>query len=218
MRVKNCRLFDGSLKDIFIQNGKIVEIIDSEKAEDFVGFEDEVIDAKGDLVLPGIIDPHTHLRDPGLTQKEDFETGTRAAIRGGVTTLIDMPNTIPPVTSYERLMEKREIIKGRSYVDYALNFGGSRANNRDEIEKAKDFVASTKVFLNVSTGDMLVEDDEVLNDIFAASKKVSVHAEGEMVQKAIDLARKHNVPLYLCHISKREEVEAIRRAHSGKYC
>lgn len=206
MLIKNCKLVNGDIVDILIENEKISKI---GKNLESIG---EIIDAKNNLVMPGIIDAHTHMRDPGLTQKEDFETGTKSAIRGGVTTIVDMPNTAPATTTYEKFMAKNNILKNKAWCDYGLNFGGSRTNNSNEIKKMKDLAISTKIFLNVSTGDMLVEDDKILNEIFESAEIISVHAEGEMVEKAINLAKKHNKKLYLCHISTEEEINMIREA------
>lgn len=213
MLLKNCKvLYHGeeSVKDILIQDGKIVKIYNCSEIEELD--IDEIIDVDGNWVLPGVIDVHTHMRDPGLSYKEDFETGSKACAKGGVTTFIDMPNTVPNTTTDEILKEKERNSEGRSYVDYGFHFGGSRLDNSEEIKKVRKRVASTKIFLNMSTGDMLVEEDKVLENLFKESKIVSVHAEEEMVQRAIDLARKFRKPLYLCHLSKKSEVEKLRAA------
>ena len=211
MLIKNCRLIiDGieQIKDILIENEKIVSIEnDLSKIS-----SDEIIDAEGNYVIPGVIDPHVHMRDPGLTHKEDFTTGSMACAKGGVTTFFDMPNTIPNTITKDELMKKKEIHKGTSYVDYGFWFGGSKEDNHKEVIQIQDKVIATKVFMNVSTGNMLVEDDEILENIFRASKLVGVHAEGEMVKKAILLSEKTNVPVYLCHLSTKEEVQVVREA------
>lgn len=210
MLVKNCKIIENGIEkkvDILIENEKITKI------EADIDIKDkEIIDADGNLVLPGIVDVHTHMRDPGLSHKEDFTTGSMACARGGVTTFIDMPNTVPAVTSEKLLDEKKELLKNKSYVDYGFNFGGSRNDNSDEIKKVVNKVAATKIFLNVSTGDMLVTDDTIIENIFESSKKVAVHAEGDMVKKAIELCRKCNRSLYLCHLSTAKEVEYLREA------
>ena len=213
MLLKNCKvLYHGEegIKDILIQDGKIVKIYNCSEIEELD--IDEIIDVDGNWVLPGVIDVHTHMRDPGLSYKEDFETGSKACAKGGVTTFIDMPNTVPNTTTDEILKEKERNSEGRSYVDYGFHFGGSKLDNSEEIKKVRKRVASTKIFLNMSTGDMLVEEDKVLENLFKESKIVSVHAEEEMVQRAIDLARKFRKPLYLCHLSKKSEVEKLRAA------
>lgn len=204
MLLKNCRvLYHGEedIKDILVEKGKIVKIYRCSEVEELD--IDEIIDMDGNWVLPGVIDVHTHMRDPGLSYKEDFETGSKACAKGGVTTFIDMPNTVPNTTTKEILDAKESNSKNRSYVDYGFHFGGSKLDNSEEIRKVRDRVASTKIFLNMSTGDMLVEEEKVLENLFKESKIISVHAEEEMVDKAIDLARKFRKPLYLCHLSKK---------------
>lgn len=213
MLLKNCRvLYHGEedIKDILVEKGKIVKIYRCSEVEELD--IDEIIDMDGNWVLPGVIDVHTHMRDPGLSYKEDFETGSKACAKGGVTTFIDMPNTVPNTTIKEILDAKESNSKNRSYVDYGFHFGGSKLDNSEEIRKVRDRVASTKIFLNMSTGDMLVEEEKVLENLFKESKIISVHAEEEMVDKAIDLARKFRKPLYLCHLSKKSEVEKLRAA------
>ncbi|WP_027127786.1 dihydroorotase [Fusobacterium perfoetens] len=208
MLIKNgLVVVDGEIKfkDILIENEKIVEISD-----EIIKDGEEILDAKGHYIIPGIIDPHVHMRDPGLTHKEDFETGSKACAKGGVTTFFDMPNTIPNTITEEELLKKKKDAIGRSYVDYGFYFGGSKLDNSTEVEKVKDLVVATKVFMNVSTGNMLVEDEKILENIFRASKLVGVHAEGEMVQKAIELSEKTGTPVYLCHLSTKEEVEMVR--------
>lgn len=213
MLIKNCTILENgveTVKDILVNKGKIEKIYRCSEIEELD--IDEIYDAEGLLVLPGVIDVHTHMRDPGLSHKEDFETGSMACAKGGVTTFIDMPNTVPNTITEEILKAKEENSKDRSYVDYGFHFGGSRSDNSLEIKKVKNRVASTKIFLNMSTGDMLVEEDKTLENLFKESKIVSVHAEEEMVERAIDLARKFRKPLYLCHLSKKSEVELLRAA------
>lgn len=193
--------------DILIENGKFVDFAKNIEKEG-----EECIDAKGQYVIPGVIDVHTHMRDPGFPHKEDVESGSRAAIRGGVTTFFDMPNTTPPTTTLEFLEQKRARYAGNSYADYGFYFGGTKFDNHIEVEKAKDQTVATKIFLNVSTGDMLVEEDPILENIFRASKMVAVHAEEEMVEKAIALAEKTGKRLYLCHISLAKELDMIAKA------
>ena len=206
MLIKNCKLIDREgLVDILIEDGKIARI------EAGMEYDGEILDAQGKDVLPGMIDVHTHMREPGMIHKETIETGSMACAKGGITTYIDMPNTSPATITVEALEEKRRLSKERSIVNFGFNFGGSLDNNSAEIRRADNIVA-TKVFLNISTGKMLIENDEVLGDIFQASDKVMVHAEGVMVQKAIDFARKYNKKLYLCHISQESELELVREA------
>lgn len=211
MLVKNCKLVVESnqeiIRDILIEDGVITKIDENIQVEGH-----EIVDAQSNYILPGIIDVHTHMRDPGLTHKEDFTSGSRACARGGVTTFIDMPNTIPVTVTEKALMDKKAMMVGRSYVDYGFHFGGSKKDNSEEIKKVLDKVASTKIFLNMSTGDMLIEDEKVVENIFRESKIISVHAEEGMVEKAIEFCKKYDKELYLCHLSKASEIELLREA------
>ena len=211
MLVKNAKIIMGTeeiIVDILIQDGKFAKVGRNLSEHS----EEEILDAKGHYVLPGIIDVHTHMRTPGFTQKEDVSSGSKAAIRGGVTSFFDMPNTNPATVTKEALEEKRKIYEGKSYADYAFYFGGTCFDNHVEVQKTVEETVATKIFLNVSTGDMLIEDDRILENIFRASNRVAVHAEEDMVAKAIQLARKTKKPLYLCHISLEKELEYIREA------
>ena len=211
MLVKNCKLVVENnqeiIRDILIEDGVITKIDENIQAEGH-----EIVDAQSNYVLPGIIDVHTHMRDPGLTHKEDFTSGSKACARGGVTTFIDMPNTIPVTVTEKALMDKKDIMVGRSYVDYGFHFGGSKKDNSEEIKKVLDKVASTKIFLNMSTGDMLIENEKVVENIFRESKIISVHAEEGMVEKAIEFCKKYDKELYLCHLSKASEIELLKQA------
>ena len=205
--IKNAKLIgEDNLKDILINEDMIINI-----EEDINDDKIDKIDAEGKYVLPGMIDVHTHMREPGFEHKEGFLTGSKACAKGGVTTFIDMPNTNPATVNIEALEAKRKLAESSSIVNYGFHFGGSLDDNSDEILKAEN-VCSTKVFMNVSTGKMIIEDETILDNIFKASKIVSVHAENEMVKKSIDLAEKHNTTLYICHVSTAEEIEYIKEA------
>ncbi len=211
MLIKNCRVIingEEAIKDILVEDEKIVSIENNIPETNST----EIIDAEGNYVITGVIDPHVHLRDPGLTHKEDFTTGSMACAKGGITTFFDMPNTVPNTITKKALLEKKEMMTGKSYVDYGFWFGGSKTDNHEAVNEMKDKAVATKVFMNVSTGNMLVEDDTILENIFRASKLVGVHAEGDMVKKAISLSEKCDVPVYLCHLSLKEEVEYVREA------
>lgn len=206
MLLKNCRILDGGMEkvvDILIDNFKIKNI-----GQDF-SYDGKIIDLEGKYVLPGLIDPHVHFRDPGMTQKEDFYTGSKAAAAGGVTTFLDMPNTVPPTTTKKLLNEKRELAK-RSVVDFGFHFGAA-IDNLLEIKYA-DNIASTKVFLNVSTGKLMIDDDGMLDKIFSNSKIITVHAEDEQVKRSINFAKRNNSRLYLCHISQKSELDMIKQS------
>lgn len=224
--IKNARLLENGTpvkKNIAIEDGRIKKFLNpSEKIVQF----DKIIDAKNNYVLPGLIDSHVHLREPGMERKEDFLTGSRAAAAGGVTTFIDMPNTKPPTLTLKDLSEKRERAE-KSIIDYGFHFGSS-TDNIAEIKKAWNGksgnkknaanIASTKVFMNVSTGKMLIEDENMLEEIFLSSRLIMAHAETEKVMKAVEISNCTNRKLHLAHISDASEMDFIKRTkHVSKY-
>jgi dihydroorotase len=143
-----------------------------------------VFDAEGKYLLPGAIDDQVHFREPGLTHKANIETESRAAIAGGITSFIEMPNTNPQTTTIEKLEEKFEIAAKTSYANYSFMFGGTN-DNLDEVLKLDTAkVAGLKLFLGSSTGNMLVDDPKVLERIFESTDMViSVHCEDEATIK-----------------------------------
>ncbi len=211
MIIKNAKIINSEKPvSIIIENEKIKKI---ETNNDFENYKDDnIIDSNYNYVLTGIIDPHTHMREPGLTHKEDFNSGSKAAARGGITTFLDMPNTIPNTITKENLIQKKLMMTKKSYVDYGFHFGGSKTDNSQDIESIKDKAASTKIFLNASTGNMLIEDNKILEKLFESSKIVSVHAEDKMVDKAIEIARRTKTILYLCHLSLSREIDSLKKA------
>lgn len=209
MIIKNAKI-ENNIVSIIIENEKIKKIDFDNNFEIYK--DNNIIDANYNHVLSGIIDPHAHMRDPGLTHKEDFSSGSKTAARGGVTTFLDMPNTIPNTITKESLEEKKNMMIGKSYVDYGFHFGGSKADNTEDIKQIINKAASTKIFFNASTGNMLVEDDKILYKLFEASKIVTVHAEEKMVDKAINIAKQTNTPLYLCHLSLESEINSLKKA------
>lgn len=169
--------------------------------------------------FPGFIDIHVHLREPGATQKEDFLTGSKAAIVGGFTFIIDMPNNPIPTFSLEALEEKIKLSK-KAVCEIGFHFG-TNGKNLDQFKKAYSHskVFGLKVYLNHTTGDFLIDDLEVLDAIFAAwqsEKPILVHAEGEKITQCIALAKKYNRHLHICHISQKEEVEMVKKAKKAK--
>lgn len=228
MLIKNARINtidnEYEIKDVYIKNGKI-SIINSKIntlniiKETFISSNKDIkklqiLDLKGKkYLIPGIIDPHVHMRDPGLTHKEDIYTGSRACAKGGITTFIDMPNTIPTTTNLNALRDKKILASKKSLVNYGFHFGGTNSDNSNIIPNQE--IASTKVFMNISTGKMLIEKDEILKNIFLKSKIVSVHAEGNMVEKSITYNEKYGKKIYLCHISERKELDIIRRGRKN---
>ena len=191
---------------------KVSENIDESKFENNENVR--IIDVEGKLVMPGVIDVHTHMREPGVTYKEDFATGSRACVKAGVTTFYDMPNTIPTTTTEENLLEKKKLASEKSIVNFGIHFGGSKNDNVEEIKKVlkNEEVNTVKIFMNVSTGEMLIEDDEILAKVFENSKLVLVHAENEMIDKAIELNKNYGSGLYVCHIPSAEEMKKVINA------
>jgi dihydroorotase len=153
--------------------------------------DSRVIDAQGLTLFPGLIDPHVHFRTPGLEHKENWETAARAAIAGGITTVFDMPNTQPPSTTLERILEKKRVIDQQlKQVGIPLNYQlylGADKNHFDEIPKAKKEVVGIKVFMGSSTGELLMDDESSLHAVFSLAKShdllVAVHAEDEKLLK-----------------------------------
>jgi len=211
--IKNGKILEGNKlveKNIIIEDNKIKDITD-----DIVAV-DEVIDAEGNIILPGIIDGHVHFREPGLTHKEDFLTGSKAAAAGGITTILDMPNTKPATTTLKLLEEKRELAK-KSLVNYGFHFGATM-DNLQEIKEVKK-IASVKIYMDETTGDLKIDNDEVLQRIFNNTKRVAVHAENENVLKAINFLKNSTnkkILLYLCHISQESEIKVIKRNKSAR--
>ena len=140
--------------------------------------EDEVFDAKGMTLIPGVIDDHVHMRDPGLTHKGDMVTETCAASAGGVTTVFDMPNVSPQTTSLPLLEERYALAQGRCQVNYAF-FLGATLNNIEDIEQADvTRIPGIKLFMGSSTGNMLVDDEAVLDKVFSESRTlIMTHCE-----------------------------------------
>ena len=141
----------------------------------------EVIDAAGLHVLPGLIDSHVHLRDPGDPAVETLGTGTRAAVLGGIATVFDMPNTAPPVTTRERLDWKRGYAERESWCDVGLYVGGTRTNVEELAALEQEAgVCAVKVFAGSSTGTLMVEDDETLERVMRAGRRrIAFHSEDE---------------------------------------
>ena len=142
--------------------------------------EDVVIDAKGKYLIPGMIDDQVHFREPGLTHKANIATESKAAIAGGITSFIEMPNTVPQATTQELLEDKFEIASKTSYANYSFMFGGTNDNLEELLKTNPKNVAGIKLFLGSSTGNMLVDNEEVLEKIFSSTKMIiSVHCEDE---------------------------------------
>ena len=164
------------VRDVAILGGRIAAIGSLGQAS-----AAEIIDCKGLHILPGVVDTQVHFREPGLTHKEDLETGSRSAVMGGVTAVFEMPNTNPLTVTEAAFTEKVNLGRHRMHCDFAFFIGGTRENVADlpELERAPG-CAGVKVFIGSSTGALLVEDDESLKRIFAAiRRRAAFHAEDE---------------------------------------
>ncbi|MBI2139892.1 amidohydrolase family protein [Candidatus Woesearchaeota archaeon] len=204
--LKNCRILqEGKLvrRHIYLEDSKIAYI-----SEEIIA-ADEVIDLKELLVIPGMIDCHVHFREPGLTQKEDFLSGSMAAASGGVTSIIDMPNTLPPTTTVQLLDEKRKLAE-KSIVNYGFHFG-TDGDNLEEIKSAKN-IASVKIYLNATTGNLCVTDFGKVERIMQAAPFCALHAEEQSLQEAISMASRLNKRFYAAHISSAAEIQMIKKA------
>ena len=224
--------------DLLIENGKILGIDPPRNAT-----ADEVVDATGLHLLPGVIDPHVHFRDPGLTHKEDLHTGSLACAKGGVTTFFEMPNTKPNTTSVAALHDKLAIAAAKSVVNYGFYIGATETNVA-ELAAAKR-TPGIKIFIGSSTGDLLVDNQDALERIFAETTlPICAHCEDETVVhankarlgtlhdvrqhsqlrderaavvstgRAIDLAFRHHHRFHVLHVSTAAEV-GLFREHRG---
>jgi len=172
-------VFEG---DILIENEIIKEIAEkiSPKSSNCV-----IIDAEGSYVIPGAIDDQVHFREPGLTHKGTIETESRAAVAGGITSFIEQPNTVPNAVTQELLEDKYQIASQTSYANYSFMMGGTNDNLEEVLKTNPRNVAGIKLFLGSSTGNMLVDNQEVLEKIFSSTKMlIAVHCEDEATIKA----------------------------------
>lgn len=237
---------------LLVRNGIIVTIdqvfrgdilIVAERIANVASFIDDadaqVIDARGYHILPGLIDAHVHLRDPGATHKEDFLTGTRAALAGGVTTVLDMPNNPIPTTSRSALQDKRALAQAQAVGDYGFFIGGT-PTNADDIADCD--AVGIKLYMGATTGDLLVAEFDALYPHFVTPSKLPlvVHAEDNdalqffardetrhrhsakrpplsaalAVSRALALAEETGRQLHIAHLSTAHEIELVRAAKS----
>ncbi|MDC1464200.1 dihydroorotase [Polaribacter sp.] len=171
--VNENKIFKG---DVLIENEIITKISSKIKPTKNV----EIINADGKYLIPGFIDDQVHFREPGLTHKANIATESRAAIAGGITTFIEMPNTVPQATTQDLLEDKFKIAAVDSYANYSFMFGGTNDNLEELLKTDPKKVAGIKLFLGSSTGNMLVDNEEILEKIFSSTKMIiSVHCEDE---------------------------------------
>lgn len=172
-------IFEG---DVLIENEFIVEIAESISAKSSAT---KIINAEGNYLIPGAIDDQVHFREPGLTHKGDIASESRAAVAGGITSFIEMPNTNPQSTTIELLEEKFAIAAEKSFANYSFMFGGTNDNLEEILKVNPKTVAGLKLFLGSSTGNMLVDNEEVLEKIFSSTPLlIAVHCEDEATIKA----------------------------------
>ncbi|SDS26867.1 dihydroorotase [Winogradskyella sediminis] len=208
--IKNARIVnEGKIieGDIFIEDQIIKEI---ETSISVKSADINVIDAEGKYVFPGMIDDQVHFREPGLTHKANIESESKAAIAGGITSFIEMPNTNPQTTTVEKLEDKFAIAAASSYANYSFMFGGTNDNLEEILKVDPKTVAGLKLFLGSSTGNMLVDDPKVIEKIFSSTDMViSVHCEDEATIKA-NLAKYNaeygdDIPMEMHPIIRSEE-------------
>lgn len=207
--------FDGNFAelDVLVEDGRIAKIGKRITADSYY-------DASGCIVLPGLIDPHVHLREPGADYKEDFRTGTMAAVAGGFTTVIDMPNNSLPTISVQRLEEKKELARKKALCDVLFHFGATD-KNFGEARKAGAF--SMKFYLGKTTGDLFLKEKNSLekhfqtfDGVFVFHASVADGTEEEQIEKTVaniamigDLAKKYKRSCHIAHLSAKKELDAV---------
>ena len=222
--------------NVLLENGRIASVDAPRTAN-----ADDIIDADGLHLIPGVIDDQVHFRDPGLTHKEDLHTGSLACARGGVTSFLEMPNTDPPTITVDRLHEKLELASGKAVVNYGF-FIGATTDNLEEL-KAAERTPGIKIFIGSSTGTLLVNEQEALEHIFAETTlPICAHCEDEATirrnaerfagqtdlavhsrirsheaaviatRRAIELAVRHEHRFHVLHVSTAGEIPLIREA------
>ena len=197
-------IFEG---DVLIENEFIVEIAETISAKSSAT---KIINAEGNYLIPGMIDDQVHFREPGLTHKGDIASESRAAVAGGITSFIEMPNTNPQTTTIELLEEKFAIAAEDSMANYSFMFGGTNDNLEEILKVNPKTVAGLKLFLGSSTGNMLVDNEQVLEKIFSSTPLlIAVHCEDEETIKN-NLAKYKeeygdDIPMKFHHLIRSEE-------------
>ena len=211
--VKDATIINEGLKfrgSVLIDGEKILKIFPHVLPHDFDFNSIEIIEARGLLLIPGVIDDQVHFREPGLTHKGEIATESKAAVAGGVTTYMEMPNTNPQTTTQEELQKKYNRAKMVSAANYSFYMGATNDNLHEVLKTNPENVCGIKVFMGSSTGNMLVDDEKVLSEIFKnAPTLVATHCEDEAtIQKNSEIARARygeNVPISRhCHIRSDE--------------
>ena len=206
--IKNSQLVnEGKIiqSDILIEND-LISKIEPHISED----ADQIIDASGKYLLPGVIDDQVHFREPGLTHKGDIESESRSAIAGGTTSFIEQPNTVPNAVTQELLADKYELARQKSFANYGFMMGGTNDNLEEVLKTNPRNVPGIKLFLGSSTGNMLVDNPETLENIFSNTKMlIAVHCEDEATirantQKYLD-EYGEDIPVKFHHLIRSEE-------------
>ena len=210
---------DFQITDIGIKEKKIVKIGKIEESSK------ETIDAKGLIVLPGCIDTQVHFREPGSTDAEDLNSGSKAAILGGITSVFEMPNTNPPTSNLIEFQKKIDLAKNRMFTNHAFYFGAT-PDNSNELSNLKNLVGccGVKLFAGSSTGDLLVDKEKDIEKIFEhTSKVVAVHSEDEEIlnknKKLIKDGDVHSHPVWRseeCAISSTRRIVRIAERYKKK--
>ncbi len=201
--VNEGKIFKG---DVLIENDLIAEISENIPAENI----ENIINAEGEFLIPGVIDDQVHFREPGLTHKGDIESESRAAVAGGVTSFIEQPNTVPNAVTQELLEEKYKIASKNSSANYSFSMGGTNDNLEEVLKTNPKNVAAIKLFLGSSTGNMLVDNPEILENIFSKVKMpICVHCEDEATIKNNTENYKsqygEDIPVKFHHLIRSEE-------------
>lgn len=194
---------------VAIENETIAEIFVDDVPERILQ-QAQVVDARGLYLIPGAIDDQVHFREPGLTHKGDIFSESRAAVAGGVTTYMEMPNTNPQTTTYDALQQKLETASQKSLANYSFYFGATNENVKELVKVDKKHVCGVKVFMGSSTGNMLVDDAKTLQQIFAeVDMLIATHCEKEeIIRDNIDAYKKQfgeDIPIKYHPLIRSEE-------------
>ncbi len=198
-----------SIRHILIKNGKIDKIYEKDTDINSIKY-DKLIEAKGKYLLPGIVDDQVHFREPGLTHKAEIYTESKAAVAGGVTSFMEMPNTNPQTVTQKLLQDKFDIAAKKSLANYSFYMGATNDNIEEVLKTDPKNVCGIKVFMGSSTGNMLVDNEETLTEIFSkAPTLVAVHCEDEAtIRQNTEIYRQkygENVPISCHHEIRSDE-------------
>ena len=165
--------------------------------------------------LPGLVDVHVHLREPGYEQKETLRTGTHAALAGGITTVLDMPNTSPPTATLDRLRDKTQRATASVVCDVGFFLGATRDTDPLTTAAAAPYACGLKIYVSETFGSLRLDDLAQLMAFFRTwpgPGPIAVHAEGLMLATCLALAQLYGQRVHVCHVSRRSEIELIHRA------